>query len=98
MPAVTITGTIKDSLGNAANGVFRTSLPQVCAHEDALILPEAGKPFTGGALSIAPAPSGQLLPADQAYTFRIQDTAGIERYKAAGVVVTAAMDTLDDIL
>lgn len=94
----TITGTIKDSLGTAADCIVRTQLSAVAVFEDQLVVPEGGKLVTAGAVSIAPPANAQLVPAGTSYTVRVQGRDGLQRVIAGGVTVTVAMDTLDDIL
>jgi len=93
----TITGTIKDSLGNNLTGALRTTLEQSAACGDAIILPVGATPVVAGAVQIAPEPSAALLP-PLAYTFAVEDAAGVRRVEAAGVMVTDVMDSIDDIL
>ena len=94
----TITGSLKDSLRTVANGWFLTGLPQAAAFQDTLILPQSAAAVAGGAVSVAPVPNAQLVPDALTYNFGVLDLAGIQRYAASGVTVTAVMDTLDDIL
>jgi hypothetical protein len=93
-----ITGTIKDSLRSALSSTLLTQLSSVAAQADAIYGPEAVQDLPAGAVSITPPPNGGLVPAGTTYTFRVQDASGVQRLSAAGVTVTAAMDTLDEIL
>jgi hypothetical protein len=95
----TITGTLEDSLGNTINGRFGTQLSnaQGAVFEDELRIPDGSQAVSDGVVSIAPAPSAQLVPVCT-YTFRVADTQQAQRHSASGVTVTGAMDTLDDIL
>jgi hypothetical protein len=93
-----ITGNLKDSLRTAANGRFLTGLGQAAVFEDTLVLSDSAVVVTAGAVSITLDPNAQLVPDTLTYTFRVQDPSGVQRYIASGVTVTAAFDTLDDIL
>lgn len=93
-----ITGTIKDSLGTAVASALLTQLSAAAAYEDVLYLPEAAQDLAAGAVSISPPVNAALVPTGTTYSFRVQDSGGVQRHAATGVAVTAAMDTLDDIL
>lgn len=94
-----ITGTLKDSLQVALpSSRLLTGLGQAAIFEDELLLPEAALPVVNGAVSITVRPNAQLVPTGLTYTFRVQDAGGAQRHVASGVTVTAAMDTLDDVL
>lgn len=98
--STTITGTLQDSLGNAAAGRLLTQLRYQGAYNgDELRLPSAAYEVpASGAVSLSLLANGLLVPAGTTYTFRVQDAGGAQRETAAGVTVTEAMDTLDDIL
>lgn len=94
----TITGTLNDSLAAAATARILTGLSTVAAYQDKLLLPEGVQDVTAGSVSLVLPANAALVPAGTTYTFRVQDRAGVQAHVAAGVTVTNAMDSLDDIL
>ena len=95
----TITGYIRDSLRSGIRARLLTDLSVPACRDDTIFLPSAIQEIAAGVqVSIAPAANLQLIPDGTTFTFVVQDTGGNKRQSAAGVSVTAVMDTLDDIL
>lgn len=97
MGAITITGTIDDSLGQPATGRFLVGLAQVAYGEAALYLPGGEIAVASpSSVSFSAVPSSQLVPDGTSYGFRFVDAAGRQQMDKSGVALLATYDTLDD--
>lgn len=99
MAAVTITGTIKDSLDQAATGRLLVRLAQAAYGEAALYLPVGELAVTPpSSVSFSAMPSAHLVPAATAYSFAFIDSKGRQQLDKTGVVMLGAYNTLDDFI